>query len=393
MIQIESAEGVRNLDSILTECPDIDIVWFGTLDARVSMNLEAKWGGIGATEPEWLEISRLFFNTIDKHDKPYAGFAFGSAPLGSPEKLKAAGERTSLIMVAADVSIDNRAVAEYLTYSAADHPTVRDKILKIFDFKNHFNRYQYLNAAQTSTMVRLFTAIIIGSQLLGHVIGHALPQFQPRSTNGTIQYPYPELGTDDPADYATTGYFINHLCINVKNLTASVDFYSNVFGLRKIFTLHVTEHYSITYMGHSHGGKNGTGYQTTLELNREKNNAEGLIELIYVDVPVNNIEAGIERPNTFAHIGMVVPDIKAMQSRLDDLPDVNVMKKYGESLPMGGKVSGATGLPAEVLDQLSSAEKKQIEAALAPNTEPLIFVADPDGNLIEIQPQEGAALA
>lgn len=103
MIQIESAEGVRNLDAILTECPDIDIVWFGTLDAWVSMNLEAKWGGIGATEPEWLEISQLFFNTIDKHDKPYAGFAFDSAPLGSPEKLKAAGERMSLIMVAADV--------------------------------------------------------------------------------------------------------------------------------------------------------------------------------------------------------------------------------------------------------------------------------------------------
>ncbi|KAF4479810.1 5-keto-4-deoxy-D-glucarate aldolase [Colletotrichum fructicola Nara gc5] len=103
MIQIESAEGVRNLDAILTECPDIDIVWFGTLDARVSMNLEAKWGGIGATEPEWLEISQLFFNTIDRHDKPYAGFAFGSAPLGSSEKLKAAGERMSLIMVAADV--------------------------------------------------------------------------------------------------------------------------------------------------------------------------------------------------------------------------------------------------------------------------------------------------
>ncbi|EQB43789.1 HpcH/HpaI aldolase/citrate lyase family protein [Colletotrichum gloeosporioides Cg-14] len=110
------------------------------------MNLEAKWGGVGATEPEWLEISQLFFDTIDKHDKPYAGFAFGSAPLGSPEKLKAAGKRMSLIMVAADVvhlgglaqdlqqartlaGINNRAVAEYLTYSAADHPTVRDKIL------------------------------------------------------------------------------------------------------------------------------------------------------------------------------------------------------------------------------------------------------------------------
>lgn len=103
MIQIESAEGVRNLDAILTECPDIDVVWFGTLDCRVSMNLEAKMGGMGADEPEWLEISKLFFDTIDKHDKPYAGFAFCAPPYGSPEKLREAAKRMSLIAMSADV--------------------------------------------------------------------------------------------------------------------------------------------------------------------------------------------------------------------------------------------------------------------------------------------------
>ncbi|KXH43448.1 HpcH/HpaI aldolase/citrate lyase family protein [Colletotrichum simmondsii] len=104
MIQIESAQAVQNLDEILTACgSDIDIVWFGTLDARVSMNLEAKMGGIGASEPEWVKVSKLFFDTIDKHDKPYAGFAFGGPPYGSPEVLKKAAERMSLIMVSADV--------------------------------------------------------------------------------------------------------------------------------------------------------------------------------------------------------------------------------------------------------------------------------------------------
>ena len=34
------------------------------------------------------------------------------------------------------------------------------------------------------------------------------------------------------------------------------------------------------YMSLSHGGKNGTGYQTGEELTREKNNSEGLIEFI-----------------------------------------------------------------------------------------------------------------
>ncbi|KAJ0296526.1 hypothetical protein COL516b_011554 [Colletotrichum fioriniae] len=104
MIQIESAQAVENLDAILTVCgSDIDIVWFGTLDARVSMNLEAKMGGIGASEPEWVKVSKQFFDTIDKHDKPYAGFAFGGPPYGSPEGLKKAAERMSLIMVSADV--------------------------------------------------------------------------------------------------------------------------------------------------------------------------------------------------------------------------------------------------------------------------------------------------
>ncbi|KAF6809175.1 aldolase citrate lyase family protein [Colletotrichum sojae] len=102
MIQIESAEGVRNLDAILTEVPDIDVVWFGTLDARVSMNLPANVGG-PQNEPEWVEISKLFFETIDKHDKPYAGFSFFSPPFGSTEKFQEAAKRMSMISMSADV--------------------------------------------------------------------------------------------------------------------------------------------------------------------------------------------------------------------------------------------------------------------------------------------------
>ncbi|BCS04000.1 uncharacterized protein AKAW2_70878A [Aspergillus luchuensis] len=73
MIQVESLEGIQNLDAILTEVPEIDAVWLGTIDARVSMGLPGGHGIVG-TESEWLEAVELFHKTMRKHDKPYSGF-------------------------------------------------------------------------------------------------------------------------------------------------------------------------------------------------------------------------------------------------------------------------------------------------------------------------------
>lgn len=94
--------GINNLDAILTEVPDIDIVWLGSLDCRVEMNLASNYG-MGGNEPEWLEARQKFFDVLDKHDKPYGGFAFSSPPFGTPESFKKAAERMSFIIVAADV--------------------------------------------------------------------------------------------------------------------------------------------------------------------------------------------------------------------------------------------------------------------------------------------------
>ncbi|PYH53350.1 Phosphoenolpyruvate/pyruvate domain-containing protein [Aspergillus niger CBS 101883] len=63
MIQVESLE----------EVPEIDAVWLGTIDARVSMGLPGGHGIVG-TESEWLEAVELFHKTMRKHDKPYSGF-------------------------------------------------------------------------------------------------------------------------------------------------------------------------------------------------------------------------------------------------------------------------------------------------------------------------------
>ncbi|KAF5559595.1 lactoylglutathione lyase [Fusarium phyllophilum] len=90
-------------------------------------------------------------------------------------------------------------------------------------------------------MVRFLSTLLLGAQLILSASSHSIPNMVPRS--GQQEYPYPVLGSDDPADYATTGYFINHLAISTRNLTASLDFYSKVLGFRKMFTLHVSKKY------------------------------------------------------------------------------------------------------------------------------------------------------
>lgn len=96
MIQIETLEAIDNLDAILTEVPDIDAVWLGTLDVRVSMGLPG--GGFGGTEPEFLQAVAKFESILKKHDKPRGG-----AVIGTPEAMRALGKENSISFVAMDV--------------------------------------------------------------------------------------------------------------------------------------------------------------------------------------------------------------------------------------------------------------------------------------------------
>ncbi|KAK4173077.1 Pyruvate/Phosphoenolpyruvate kinase-like domain-containing protein, partial [Triangularia setosa] len=97
MVQIESLAGINNLDAILTECPDIDVVWLGALDCRISMNLPANFGM--GNEPEWLETKEKFYATLKKHNKPLAGFSFAPG-----EALAAAAQEHSMILHSSDVT-------------------------------------------------------------------------------------------------------------------------------------------------------------------------------------------------------------------------------------------------------------------------------------------------
>lgn len=97
IIQIESLEGLNNLDAILTECPDVDAVWLGTLDFRVSMGLPANFG-MGGGEAEWTQCVEKYTAICRKHDKPMSGFCLPPMP-GWQDK----GRGLSFMMTAADV--------------------------------------------------------------------------------------------------------------------------------------------------------------------------------------------------------------------------------------------------------------------------------------------------
>lgn len=97
VIQIESFQGIENLDAILTEVPEIDAVWLGMLDARISMNMPSGFG-VQCDEPEWIAAVDKFQATLKKHNKPYAGFAFSTG-----EELRKDTESMSMCLITSDV--------------------------------------------------------------------------------------------------------------------------------------------------------------------------------------------------------------------------------------------------------------------------------------------------
>jgi lactoylglutathione lyase len=218
-------------------------------------------------------------------------------------------------------------------------------------------------------------------QLISACTHGLLPLQTESDITRNVTYPISELGSDTPSDHSTLGYFINHLCMKVRNATESVEWYGKVFGLRHIFTQQVSKHFSISYMGYSSGGRNGTGFQTAMEMNRDKSNRYGMVELTSLNGIGWNVEG---TSNGLHHIGLIVPDIEALQKRLEEVV-AEVVKAFGEAPAVDLLAYQEIG----VLDQ---AEQDLIFANIKDSNSPLVWVRDPSGNLIEVQGQEGFGL-
>jgi len=101
IIQIESLEAIQNLDAILTECgKDIDAVWLGALDVRVSMSLPDPFSASpGGQEPEWISAMEMYEQVLRKHGMPSAGMALAIAGV---EPMKRNGEGKAFLVPAVD---------------------------------------------------------------------------------------------------------------------------------------------------------------------------------------------------------------------------------------------------------------------------------------------------
>ncbi|KAE9583370.1 hypothetical protein CGMCC3_g396 [Colletotrichum fructicola] len=194
----------------------------------------------------------------------------------------------------------------------------------------------------------------------------------PTSSNET--YPRFSYGEDVVPDHATAAYTMNHISLLVNDLEVSLDFYTRILGMRVIHHIEATEWFGIVYLGYSHGGRNGTGWQPSSELYRQRSNIEGLIELVY-----RSNQAGRREPGgTLSHLDFVVPDVAATQKRMRD-NNVTIIRKAGE-LPQTLPKPRARAFG---LLNLTKVENDAILKAMPRH----LMVADPDGNIVEFQPQ------
>ncbi|KAK5653999.1 hypothetical protein OQA88_7676 [Cercophora sp. LCS_1] len=194
-------------------------------------------------------------------------------------------------------------------------------------------------------------------------------------------FPITHPGPDIPPPPSTTGYFTNHIALNVHNLTRSINWYRDILGFQLLFTHRISPRYTVVYLAHPTPGRNGT-YQTAAELTEAMmtGRARGLLELVHFDRSelTSQDEAPIRTPR-FSHIGLIVPDAAQAQARFESL-GAEVIKGVGEVPDFEGPAGAAFGLLGEVFQ--SHPEEAELVARALVN---VVLVLDPDGNLVEVQ--------
>ena len=119
---------------------------------------------------------------------------------------------------------------------------------------------------------------------------------------------------------------------------------------------------------------------------RFKNNAAGLLEMVHFSVKGDDDHIpGPDQGNatTLSHLGIVVPDLKQVQERLEK-HGATIYKRPEEPMPTEGPLRNPYTLGDA--NGLSDEDFAAIQKGMSELNKLNIFAADPDGNLLEVLP-------
>ncbi len=150
---------------------------------------------------------------------------------------------------------------------------------------------------------------------------------------------------------------------------------------------------TISFLTHSQGGRNGTGFQTVTELVRDQQNSYGWLELVEfiggLPADVKITPSGVF--SSFSHIGIIAPDILQLQQHVQD-EGFEVLRHVGD-----GHVTVAESRLAEVygLQALAAqghADVAELVFGVLTGSNAFFYAVDPDGNTIEVIPVDNPPL-
>lgn len=203
-------------------------------------------------------------------------------------------------------------------------------------------------------------------------IGEFLP-------NGSTYRTDPPLSPSDP----TIGYKLNHLMLRIRDPEASLSFYVNLMGMRTVFTFN-TGPFTIYYLGYPQTDAD----RADLQAWGEKTcgvlpHTLGLLELYHIHgsekQPKGYYTTGNDAPHLgFGQVGFTIPDVKSALERLKRA-GVKVLKDLG--------VSTRESIPLSSYEVGKGVGKGEIHTNYSKILDQIAFVADPDGYLVELVPQ------
>jgi lactoylglutathione lyase len=113
-----------------------------------------------------------------------------------------------------------------------------------------------------------------------------------------------------------------------------------------------------------------------------------LIKLLYNSNSTLVPPPSTVRTSTFANVGVVVPDVQAVQDRLEQW-EVGIAKRVGETkLPADGAVANAFNIGPASTSNVTEVEEL-VKGLVTTDLANLLFAEDPDGNMLEIVARDG----